>query len=463
MAITSATMKECSCLAKLLLLPVVRGAVSGTAADSPTSEPEGLYWGDLVTLEPRHLDPHAEINDFGKAGSAVRGTGRAGRLTVAQSAAREGSLSFSRESVMRHCRQSLCIAAVPAFGKISPWVRRICLDTRMRCIQVNRKAAGLLWRSPARPTWACPAVESVALRVSYMKVEGKPPPFDPKIFLARVGVGKTRAELRRRQIVFSQGDPADAVFYIQKGKIELRVSSQQGKEAILATLGVDDFFGEGCLAGQPLRMATAIAVTECSVVRLEKPAMIAVVHDEPEFSALFISYLLTRNIRRAAANRKQRGLGKPGTFDFLGFTFICGKSRAGKFLIHRKSRRDRVRAKLTEIKEELRRRMHGPVREQAEWLKQVVTGFCQYHAVPTNGPALGAFRYHVIEIWRRTLRRRGQRHRMTWRRIGKLADQWLPKPRILHPWPNQRFAVKHPRWEPYAGKPHVRFCAGGAQ
>ena len=167
--------------------------------------------------------------------------------------------------------------------------------------------------------------------------------------------------------------------------------------------------------------------------------------------------------RRAAANRKQRGLGKPATFDFLGFTFISGKSRAGKFLIHRKSRRDRVRAKLTEIKEELRRRMHGPVREQGDWLKQVVTGFFQYHAVPTNGPALAAFRYHVIEIWRRTLRRRGQRHRMTWRRIGKLADQWLPKPRILHPWPNQRFAVKHPRWEPYAGKPHVRFCAGGAQ
>src|ERR1700731_5396814 len=110
-------MKECSCLAKLLLLPVVRGAVSGTAADSPTSEPEGLYWGDLVTLEPRHLDPHAEINDFGKGGSAVRGTGRAGRLTVAQSAAREGSLSFSRESVMRHCRESLCIAAVPVLGK----------------------------------------------------------------------------------------------------------------------------------------------------------------------------------------------------------------------------------------------------------------------------------------------------------------------------------------------------------
>jgi RNA-directed DNA polymerase len=167
--------------------------------------------------------------------------------------------------------------------------------------------------------------------------------------------------------------------------------------------------------------------------------------------------------RRAAADRAQRGQGKPETFAFLGFTFICGKSRNGKFLIHRKSRRDRVQAKLTEVKEELRRRMHGPLREQAEWLKQVVTGYFQYYAVPTNGPALGAFRYHVIDLWRRTLRRRGQKHRMTWRRIGKLADDWLPKPRILHPWPNQRFAVKHPRWEPYAGKPHVRFCAGGAQ
>jgi CRP/FNR family cyclic AMP-dependent transcriptional regulator len=130
-----------------------------------------------------------------------------------------------------------------------------------------------------------------------MKVEGKPPPFDPKIFLARLGAGKTRAELRKGQIVFAQGDPAAAVFYIQKGKIELRVLSRQGKEAILTVLGVDDFFGEGCLAGQPLRMATAVAVTECSIVRLEKSAMIAVLHDEPVFSALFISYLLTRNIR----------------------------------------------------------------------------------------------------------------------------------------------------------------------
>ena len=129
-----------------------------------------------------------------------------------------------------------------------------------------------------------------------MKAERKPT-FDPKLFLAKVGVGKTRLELRRRQIVFSQGDPADAVFYIEKGRIELRVVSQQGKEAVLATMGVGDFFGEGCLTGQPLRMATAVAAADSSVMRLERLAMVAVLHDEPVFSALFISHLLTRNIR----------------------------------------------------------------------------------------------------------------------------------------------------------------------
>ena len=129
-----------------------------------------------------------------------------------------------------------------------------------------------------------------------MKVDGKPP-FDPKLFLAKVEAGKTRLELRRRQVVFSQGDPADAVFYVEKGRIELRVLSQQGKQAVLATLDVGDFFGEGCLAGQPLRMATAVAATECSVMRLEKSAIIAVLHDEPVFSALFMSHLLARNIR----------------------------------------------------------------------------------------------------------------------------------------------------------------------
>jgi group II intron reverse transcriptase/maturase len=167
--------------------------------------------------------------------------------------------------------------------------------------------------------------------------------------------------------------------------------------------------------------------------------------------------------RFAVANRKRRGLGKPETFTFLGFTFICGRTRRGDFQIHRKTRRDRMQAKLTEIKEELRRRMHQSIPQQGRWLRQVVTGYYNYHAVPTNSRALEAFRYHVIDLWRRTLRRRSQKDGSTWERIAKIANDWLPKPRILHPWPQQRFAVRHPRWEPYAGMPHVRICAGGAQ
>jgi RNA-directed DNA polymerase len=165
--------------------------------------------------------------------------------------------------------------------------------------------------------------------------------------------------------------------------------------------------------------------------------------------------------RFAAARRARRGLGKPETFDFLGFTLICGTSRAGKFLLRRTSRRDRLRAKLKEVKEGLRQRMHEAIAEQGQWLKQVVSGFFNYHAVPTNGRALEAFRQGVIWHWGRALRRRSQTGAPVWERIEKIADDWLPTPRILHPWPNQRFAVRHPRWEPYAGKPHVRICAGG--
>ena len=154
--------------------------------------------------------------------------------------------------------------------------------------------------------------------------------------------------------------------------------------------------------------------------------------------------------RHAAANRMQRGLGKPETFTFLGFIFICGKSRRGAFQLQRKTRRDRMRAKLGEIKEALRTRMHEPIPEQGRWLKQVVTGFFAYHAVPTNARALSAFRHYVTDLWRRTLRRRSQKDGITWERITKIADAWLPKPRILHPWPEQRFAVNHPRWEPNA-------------
>ena len=160
--------------------------------------------------------------------------------------------------------------------------------------------------------------------------------------------------------------------------------------------------------------------------------------------------------RLAATNRKQRGLGKPETFDFLGFTFICGTSRRGKFLLKRKTRRDRIRAKLRVVKEAMRRRMHQPIPQQGKWLRQVVIGYFNYHAVPTNFRALMAFRDEVTRRWRRTLNQRSQKGGLTWDRMNKLVDDWLPEPRILHPWPNKRFAVTHPRWEPYAGKLHVR-------
>ena len=149
--------------------------------------------------------------------------------------------------------------------------------------------------------------------------------------------------------------------------------------------------------------------------------------------------------RFAATNRSRRGLGKPETFAFLGFTFICGKSRQGRFQLQRKTRGDRMRATLQDIKAELRHRMHWPIPEQGEWLRQVVTGHFAYFAVPTNIRALTAFRLRVTHLWRRTLERRSQRSRLDWGRIGKLSDDWLPVPRILHPWPDRRFAVTHPR------------------
>ena len=160
--------------------------------------------------------------------------------------------------------------------------------------------------------------------------------------------------------------------------------------------------------------------------------------------------------RLAAANREQRGLGKPETFNFLGFTFMCGKSRQGFFLLKRKTRRDRMRAKLRMVKQEMRRRMHQPIPEQGRWLWHVVRGYFNYHAVPMNTRALAVFRAEIARSWHRVLNRRSQKANLTRVRMDKLIDDWLPKPRILHPWPDKRFAVTHPRWEPYAGKLHVR-------
>jgi CRP/FNR family cyclic AMP-dependent transcriptional regulator len=123
------------------------------------------------------------------------------------------------------------------------------------------------------------------------------PLFDPKLFLAKIGEGRSVADYGKKRKVFSQGDPADAVFYLQKGGVKLTVVSKQGKEAVIAILGPGEFFGEGCMAGQPLRMATAITMSECSIMRLAKAAMVRVLHDEPTFSELFLRHLLSRNIR----------------------------------------------------------------------------------------------------------------------------------------------------------------------
>ena len=121
--------------------------------------------------------------------------------------------------------------------------------------------------------------------------------FNPQIFLATVGSGKTILQCRKNQTLFSQGDSADAVFYIQEGKVKLTVLSHQGKEAVVAILGEGDFFGEACLAGRSARLATATVLAAATIVRIDKAAMVRVLHDEPAFSELFLAYVLSRNMR----------------------------------------------------------------------------------------------------------------------------------------------------------------------
>jgi len=130
-----------------------------------------------------------------------------------------------------------------------------------------------------------------------LMTQKKPAPFDPGTYLVKVQGGETVKEYRKKQTIFVQGSPADAVFYIEKGKVKLTVLSARGKEAVVAILGSGDFFGEGGLAGQPLRMATATSMTECSILRVNKETMIQTLHDEHAFSELFMSYLLSRNTR----------------------------------------------------------------------------------------------------------------------------------------------------------------------
>src|SRR6202045_1169340 len=123
------------------------------------------------------------------------------------------------------------------------------------------------------------------------------PSFDPKSFLAKVGEGRSIGEYHKDQIVFSQGDPADAVFYIERGEVKVTVVSEQGKEAVVSILGTNQFFGEGCLAGQAQRIATVATMTDSVIVRLEKAAILRVIHQEPTFSEIFIAHLLNRAIR----------------------------------------------------------------------------------------------------------------------------------------------------------------------
>jgi len=146
--------------------------------------------------------------------------------------------------------------------------------------------------------------------------------------------------------------------------------------------------------------------------------------------------------RSAAKNRAKRGEGKPETFDFLGFTHICGTTRRGRFAVWRQTMRKRMRMKLHKLKEELRRRMHDPLPEVGKWLRSVVTGHFRYYGVPRNGSALNAFRIGLMRLWKHVLDRRSQKGRINWERMQRLALKWLPLARICHPYPNQRLVVR---------------------
>ena len=146
--------------------------------------------------------------------------------------------------------------------------------------------------------------------------------------------------------------------------------------------------------------------------------------------------------RYAASNRVARGEGKPETFDFLGFTHICGKTGAGRFQLRRQTIRKRLRAKLQAVSAELRHRMHQPIPQQGAWLRSVVQGYLNYHAVPTNSFVVKSFRTQVIRLWFRTLQRRSQKARLTWPVMAARAKRWLPAARITHPFPTERFDAR---------------------
>jgi RNA-directed DNA polymerase len=150
--------------------------------------------------------------------------------------------------------------------------------------------------------------------------------------------------------------------------------------------------------------------------------------------------------RFAAKDRSKRGERKPETFNFLGFTHICARKRSnGSFTVRRTTVSKRLRAKLHEVKQTLHKQRHWPIPKQGAWLRGVVVGYYNYHAVPGNMAALETLRTESVRYWLKALRRRSQRHRMPWERFGKLADRWIPKPKIKHAYPNERFYGRHPK------------------
>ena len=157
--------------------------------------------------------------------------------------------------------------------------------------------------------------------------------------------------------------------------------------------------------------------------------------------------------RFADTNRRARGHGKPETFNFLGFTHCCGKTRNGRFTVLRHTMRQRWQAKVQAVKTELRRRLDQPLPEQGTYLRSVLVGHARYYGVPRNGPSLMAFRDALGRVWRAALGRRSQTARVTWSRMARLTARWLPIPHICHPYPSQRLAVLT------QGKSRMRYAA----
>jgi group II intron reverse transcriptase/maturase len=165
--------------------------------------------------------------------------------------------------------------------------------------------------------------------------------------------------------------------------------------------------------------------------------------------------------RYAVANRRDRGEGKPETFNFLGFTHTCGKTKTGWFTVVRRTMRQRMQSALKRVKAALWQRMHAPVPDQGQFVAAVVRGHAQYYGIPDNSRRIAIFRKAVIRLWYRVLCRRSQYHGMTWKRLLRYATRWIPNVRICHPYPEQRFGVYHPRQEPSALVAHAGICAGG--